>query len=92
MGTNTKFIWFDMVFKKLRDLGNIQVFCGQGEKSSSGFSPLVLLRGREGVLQNRNGKTTESGRMKVAPPRRIGVEFLQDFRRAWEYIWLNIKS
>ncbi|MGB6152321.1 MAG: hypothetical protein WBG48_10030 [Pricia sp.] len=41
-------------------------FVGRGKKGQAAFPPLVLLRGREGVLQNWNGKTTESARAKVA--------------------------
>ena len=41
-------------------------FVGRGRKGQAVFPPLVLLRGREGVVQNWNGKTTESGRAKVA--------------------------
>jgi len=40
-------------------------FVGRGRKVQAVFLPLVLLRGREGVVQNWNGKTTESGRAKV---------------------------
>lgn len=40
-------------------------FVGRERKGQAAFPPLVLLRGREGVLQNWNGKTTESGRAKV---------------------------
>jgi hypothetical protein len=49
--------------------GNTEMFrrfVGRGRKGQAAFSPLVLLRGREGVGQNWNGKTTESGRPKVA--------------------------
>tara|TARA_R110000868_G_scaffold236513_1_gene490536 strand:- start:1572 stop:1760 length:189 start_codon:yes stop_codon:yes gene_type:complete len=57
MGTDDEFIWFNMVLEKLRNHENIQVFCGEGEKWSMGFSPLVLFSGRVGVGLNWNGKT-----------------------------------
>lgn len=41
----------------LGNLGNILIFCGEGEKRARGFSPLVLLRGHEEVVQNWSGKT-----------------------------------
>lgn len=35
-----------------------KLFVGREKKGQAAFPPLVLLRGREGVLQNWNGKTT----------------------------------
>ncbi|WP_141673211.1 hypothetical protein [Allomuricauda sp. CP2A] len=46
--------------------GNIFFFVGRGRKGQAAFPPLGLSGGREGVGQNWNGKTTESGRSKVA--------------------------
>jgi hypothetical protein len=49
MGTVRRFIRSNMVFKKLRNHGKILLFVGREKKGQAVFSPLVLLRGSEGV-------------------------------------------
>lgn len=44
----------------------LKLFVGREKKGQAAFSPLVLLRGREGVLQNRNGKTSRPDRRSVS--------------------------
>lgn len=61
-------------------------FVGREKKGQAAFPPLVLLRGREGVLQNRNGKTTESGRTKVARSGGSEWNFCKTSAVAWEYM------
>ena len=41
-------------------------FVGRGKKGQAVFLPLVLLCGREGVVQDRNGKTDPSDRQSVS--------------------------
>ncbi len=41
-------------------------FVGRGRKGQAVFLPLVLLRGREGVVQNWNGKTTQADQRSVS--------------------------
>ena len=40
----------------------MQLFVGREKKGQAAFSPLVLLRSPEGVVQNWNGKTSRSDR------------------------------
>ena len=41
-------------------------FMVRGKKGQAAFSPLVLLRGSEDVVQNRNGKTSQADRRSVS--------------------------
>jgi hypothetical protein len=41
-------------------------FVGRERKVQAVFSPLVLLRGTEGVIQNWNGKASRSDRRSVS--------------------------
>tara|TARA_R110002051_G_C8404957_1_gene449153 strand:+ start:123 stop:281 length:159 start_codon:yes stop_codon:yes gene_type:complete len=49
MGAVRRFFWSNMVFEKSRINGNIHFLVGRGRKGRAVFSPLVLLRGSEGV-------------------------------------------
>ena len=49
--------------------GNTEIFnffVGRERKGQAVFSPLVLLRGTEGVVQNWNGKTSRADRRSVS--------------------------
>jgi hypothetical protein len=48
-----------------RNTEMFKFFVDRERKGQAVFQPLGLLRGSEGVGQNWNGKTTESGRAKV---------------------------
>ncbi|MGB7393709.1 MAG: hypothetical protein WA913_04890 [Pricia sp.] len=41
-------------------------FVGRGRKVQAAFPPLVLLHGREGVVQNWNGKTSHADQRSVS--------------------------
>ncbi len=41
-------------------------FVGRERKGQAAFPPLVLLRSREGVVQDRNGKTSAADRRSVS--------------------------
>ena len=57
---------------------NDQNFVARGRKDQAVFSPLVLSRGTEEVVQNWNGKSSQADRVRSG---RIEVEGLCDFRR-----------
>jgi hypothetical protein len=42
MGTDRKFIWFNLVFKKLRNHGKILLFVGREKKGQGVFLPLFF--------------------------------------------------
>ena len=65
MGTDKRFIWSNLVLRNKRNMERSKPFMGREKKVQAAFLPLVLLCDPEGVLQNWNGKTTESGRAKV---------------------------
>ncbi|MFD0796279.1 hypothetical protein ACFQZJ_02315 [Maribacter chungangensis] len=48
-------------------------FVGREKKGQAAFPPLGLLRGREGVVQNRNGKTSRADQRSVSE--RGGLEW-----------------
>jgi len=80
MGTDRKFIWFNMELKKLRNHGKILFFVGRGKKGQAAFSPIVLsavLRG----FKNRKRKDAECRLVKRVCSGGFGVEGFFNFRK-----------
>ena len=55
------------VEKRERNIEKFNSFVGRERKGQAAFSPLVLLRGAEEVVQNWNGKTSRGDRRSVSP-------------------------
>ena len=56
-------IWYMKICWEFR---NIKFFVVREKKGQAAFSPLVLLSGTEGVLQNWNGKTSRADRRSAS--------------------------
>ena len=61
-------------------------FMDRERKGQAVFPPLVLLRGSEGVVQNRNGKTSRADTLRWSARGGLEWSFCMTSAGAWEYM------
>lgn len=68
-----------------RNTEGLKFFVGREKKGKADFSPLLLLRGREGARQNWNGNTSWSDRRSVSERGGLEWKVCATSVAAWEY-------